>query len=245
MTSPSTTAPGRRPSRSPNSGATIVDQPAELCDRDIVFTILAGSADFQQVVAGPKGLLSGSGPRAGGHRRLDHDLGGGVGGGASRGREARDRAAGGAGQRQPEGREGGAPDDGHLRTRGGAPRRAALPRDHRRRRRHVLRRRRPRPAGQGVPQPDARDRRADARGDPRARREGRRLAGRPDGVPEQQRARLDLHPLQDAGLRQPRLHADVHARAAAQGLRARTTRPPASSACRCRWRRPRSRSSRR
>lgn len=43
-------------------GATIVDQPAELCDRDIVFTILAGSADFQHVVAGPKGLLSGSGP---------------------------------------------------------------------------------------------------------------------------------------------------------------------------------------
>ena len=43
-------------------GATIVDQPAELGDRDIVFTILAGSADFQQVVAGPEGLLSGSGP---------------------------------------------------------------------------------------------------------------------------------------------------------------------------------------
>ena len=37
-------------------GATIVDQPAELGDRDIVFTILAGSADFQQVVAGPEGL---------------------------------------------------------------------------------------------------------------------------------------------------------------------------------------------
>ncbi|MGA8338467.1 MAG: NAD(P)-binding domain-containing protein, partial [Solirubrobacteraceae bacterium] len=43
-------------------GATIVDRPAELGDRDIVFTILAGSADFQQVVAGPEGLLSGSGP---------------------------------------------------------------------------------------------------------------------------------------------------------------------------------------
>ena len=43
-------------------GATIVDAPAELGDRDIVFTIVAGPSDFQQVVAGPEGLLSGSGP---------------------------------------------------------------------------------------------------------------------------------------------------------------------------------------
>jgi 3-hydroxyisobutyrate dehydrogenase-like beta-hydroxyacid dehydrogenase len=42
-------------------GATIVDAPAELADRDIVFTIVAGPADFQQVVSGPEGLLSGSG----------------------------------------------------------------------------------------------------------------------------------------------------------------------------------------
>jgi 3-hydroxyisobutyrate dehydrogenase len=42
-------------------GATIVDAPAELADRDIVFTIVAGPADFQQVVTGPEGLLSGSG----------------------------------------------------------------------------------------------------------------------------------------------------------------------------------------
>jgi 3-hydroxyisobutyrate dehydrogenase len=39
-------------------GATIVDSPPDLADRDIVFTTLAGSADFQQVVAGPGGLLS-------------------------------------------------------------------------------------------------------------------------------------------------------------------------------------------
>ena len=77
-----------------------------------------------------RGAAVGVGARAGGRRRLDHDLGGGVRGGPSRGREARDRAAGGAGQRQPEGGQGRAPDDGHLRTRGGAPRRAALPRDH-------------------------------------------------------------------------------------------------------------------
>jgi 3-hydroxyisobutyrate dehydrogenase len=42
-------------------GATIVDAPAELHDRDIVFTIVAGPSDFQQVVAGPDGLLSDSG----------------------------------------------------------------------------------------------------------------------------------------------------------------------------------------
>ena len=39
-------------------GATIVDSPAELADRKIVFTIVAGPDDFQQVVAGPEGLLS-------------------------------------------------------------------------------------------------------------------------------------------------------------------------------------------
>jgi 3-hydroxyisobutyrate dehydrogenase len=41
-------------------GATIVDAPAQLSDRDIVFTIVAGPTDFHQVIAGPDGLLSGS-----------------------------------------------------------------------------------------------------------------------------------------------------------------------------------------
>jgi 3-hydroxyisobutyrate dehydrogenase-like beta-hydroxyacid dehydrogenase len=39
-------------------GATVVDSPAGLADRDIVFTMVAGSADVEQVVAGPDGLLS-------------------------------------------------------------------------------------------------------------------------------------------------------------------------------------------
>jgi 3-hydroxyisobutyrate dehydrogenase len=39
-------------------GATVVDSPAELADRDIVFTMVAGSDDFKQVVVGPEGLLS-------------------------------------------------------------------------------------------------------------------------------------------------------------------------------------------
>ena len=41
-------------------GATIVDSPAELGDRDIVFTIVAGPKDFKEVVLGPEGILSGA-----------------------------------------------------------------------------------------------------------------------------------------------------------------------------------------
>jgi 3-hydroxyisobutyrate dehydrogenase-like beta-hydroxyacid dehydrogenase len=39
-------------------GAEVVDTPADLADRDIVFTIVAGSADVAEVVSGPNGLLS-------------------------------------------------------------------------------------------------------------------------------------------------------------------------------------------
>jgi 3-hydroxyisobutyrate dehydrogenase len=39
-------------------GATIVDAPADLADRDIVFTMVAGPADFKEVVCGDAGLLS-------------------------------------------------------------------------------------------------------------------------------------------------------------------------------------------
>jgi 3-hydroxyisobutyrate dehydrogenase-like beta-hydroxyacid dehydrogenase len=39
-------------------GAQIVDAPAALADRDIVFTILAGDDDLVDVVTGPSGLLS-------------------------------------------------------------------------------------------------------------------------------------------------------------------------------------------
>jgi 3-hydroxyisobutyrate dehydrogenase-like beta-hydroxyacid dehydrogenase len=41
-----------------DSGATIVDFPAELADRDVVFTMVAASADFVEVVTGPEGILS-------------------------------------------------------------------------------------------------------------------------------------------------------------------------------------------
>jgi 3-hydroxyisobutyrate dehydrogenase len=39
-------------------GATVVDTPAELADRDIVFTMVAGSGDVEEVVSGDAGLLS-------------------------------------------------------------------------------------------------------------------------------------------------------------------------------------------
>ena len=42
-------------------GATIVDSPADLADRDIVFTMVAGPEDFKAVVLGESGLLSRSG----------------------------------------------------------------------------------------------------------------------------------------------------------------------------------------
>jgi 3-hydroxyisobutyrate dehydrogenase-like beta-hydroxyacid dehydrogenase len=38
-------------------GATIVDSPADLADRDIVFTMVAGSDDFKEVTFGPAGVL--------------------------------------------------------------------------------------------------------------------------------------------------------------------------------------------
>ena len=39
-------------------GATVVDCPADLADRDIVFTMVAGPEDFLNVVSGENGILS-------------------------------------------------------------------------------------------------------------------------------------------------------------------------------------------
>jgi 3-hydroxyisobutyrate dehydrogenase len=40
-------------------GATVVDAPADLADRDVVFTMVGGPADFKEVVLGPRGVLAG------------------------------------------------------------------------------------------------------------------------------------------------------------------------------------------
>ncbi|MEE8436153.1 MAG: NAD(P)-dependent oxidoreductase [bacterium] len=42
-------------------GGRIVDSPAQLADRDIVFTMVAGPEDFQAVTIGPNGVLSNGG----------------------------------------------------------------------------------------------------------------------------------------------------------------------------------------
>src|SRR3954468_16181643 len=39
-------------------GATVVGSPAELADRDVVFTMVGGSDDFKEVAIGPDGVLS-------------------------------------------------------------------------------------------------------------------------------------------------------------------------------------------
>lgn len=41
-----------------DSGAVVVDTPAELADCDIVFTMVAASADLVEVITGPEGILS-------------------------------------------------------------------------------------------------------------------------------------------------------------------------------------------
>ena len=41
-----------------DAGATVVDSPAALADRDVVFTMVGGSEDFKEVVIGPNGVLS-------------------------------------------------------------------------------------------------------------------------------------------------------------------------------------------
>ncbi|HET8756729.1 MAG TPA: NAD(P)-dependent oxidoreductase [Solirubrobacteraceae bacterium] len=44
------------------AGATVVDSPAQLADRDVVFTMVAGPADFKEVVLGADGILAGGRP---------------------------------------------------------------------------------------------------------------------------------------------------------------------------------------
>ena len=43
------------------NAATVVDRPAKLADRDVVFTMVSASDDFEEVVLGPDGLLSAEG----------------------------------------------------------------------------------------------------------------------------------------------------------------------------------------
>jgi 3-hydroxyisobutyrate dehydrogenase len=42
-------------------GATVVDAPSALADREVVFTMVGGPEDFKEVVLGPEGVLAGNG----------------------------------------------------------------------------------------------------------------------------------------------------------------------------------------
>ena len=45
------------------AGATVVGSPADLADRDIVFTMVGGSDDYREVVLGPNGVLASAGQK--------------------------------------------------------------------------------------------------------------------------------------------------------------------------------------
>ena len=204
-------------------GAVVVDSPADLADRDIVFTMVGGSDDFKEVVIGPNGVLS----RADAAPRMLIDS-------TTISQAASDEVRAAAAERgtavlaTPVSGNAKVVAAGRLTmvvsgpesayTRGARAARAA------RRPRHLRRRRRPRAAREDLPQPDARRRRADARRDHGAGGEGRRLARGLLRLPQRQRDGLDVHPLQDARLRQSRLQADLHAGAAAEGLQPRRRR---------------------
>ena len=60
-------------------GATVVDSPADLAGRDIVFTMVAGPADFKEVVTRRERAALEAGRRPGRDRRLLHGVAGRVG----------------------------------------------------------------------------------------------------------------------------------------------------------------------
>src|SRR6478736_3834787 len=126
-------------------GATIVDAPAQLADRDIVFTMVGGPDDLREVVLGAEGLLSGNGhvPRV----IVDSTT-------VSPASSDEVRAAARARERQPQGRRRRPTDDRRLRARGCLGAGASGARAARRRR-DLRRRRRARAPGHALPQPHA------------------------------------------------------------------------------------------
>ncbi|MFC0111751.1 NAD(P)-dependent oxidoreductase [Kibdelosporangium aridum] len=55
----------RTRAKAENLGATVVDRPADLADRDVVFTMVSASADLEQVTAGKDGLFTDQGTAPG------------------------------------------------------------------------------------------------------------------------------------------------------------------------------------
>ena len=217
--------------------------PADLADRDFVFTMVAGSEDFKAVVIGENGLLSR--PDAAPSVIVDSST---VSPDASAEVRAQTDARDVALLAAPVSGNPSVVDAGKLTVVVSGPEdawEAARPTSSCSAPAPPTWARATRPARQDLPQPDARRGRPVARRDHGARREGRRLARGLPGVPQQQRHGLDVHALQDARDREPRLHADVHARRCSTRTSTSGSRPPRSTACRCRWRPPPSRSCRR
>ena len=145
-------------------------------------------------------------------------LAGGVRQGARRRDGCRHRFSCRPGERQREGGQGGATEPRRLRP-AGSLRRGGTVSGSPRPGRELRRRRRARTDGEDLPQRLPRRRRAVARGDHGARREGGGPAPRLPRFHQQERDGIDLHPLQGARVRQSRLHADLHPGAPAQGPR--------------------------
>ncbi|SMD25353.1 NAD(P)-dependent oxidoreductase [Kibdelosporangium aridum] len=55
----------RTRAKAENLGATVVDRPADLADRDVVFTMVSASADLEQVTSGKDGLFTDQGKAPG------------------------------------------------------------------------------------------------------------------------------------------------------------------------------------
>ena len=244
-TSPSTTARAPRPSRSPSSARRSSTRPPTWPTATSCSRWSPGPTDFKEVVLGDDGLLSRPDAAPARDRRLLDGLAGRV----RRGPGRRPSARGVALLAAPVSGNPSVVDAGKLTVVVSGPSdawEAARPYlelfgagatyvgdgDAR-------------PARQDLPQPDARRGGAVAGRDHGARREGRRLARGVPRVPQQERDGLDVHALQDAGDRQPRLHADLHARRCSTRTSTSASRPPRSTACRCRSPRPPSRPCRR
>ena len=202
------------------AGGTIAGSIAELRDRDVVFTMVSTAADLEQVLLGEGGLLvddtnrpgivvdcstvstdSSAAIRQACHQRGVEFLAAPVSG------NAKVIKAGGLTIAVS------GPEDTYLTGR--------APAQPHRQVGHLRRRGRPVAAGEDRAQHAARRRDAVAGGDHGARRKGRGIAARVPRVPQQQCHGIGVHPVQDAGVREPRLHTHVHAGVVAQGFRPR------------------------
>ena len=229
-----------RRSRSAQHGVKIAHNLTDLAACDVVFCMVSTWDDVQEVIDGPHGLLSGGGPAAEAGRRMLVDLARGFGAVARAARGARRGAARGAGERQCQGDQG-RPSLVRVlgpksRVRAGA---AAAQADCAER--ELRRRRRARAHRQDLPQRLPRRGHAIAGRDHRARAEGGRAAARVPRVHEPERDGLDVHALQDAGVREPRFHGRRSRRSCCARTWTWDSMPAAGSACRCRS--PRSRAS--